>query len=50
MGLGVGLAGHAHRHVLILPLSFGIEASLGDDSSSRPLTFGGGKCLVEPPA
>ena len=28
MGLGVGVNGHAHRYVLILPLFFGVEASL----------------------
>ena len=38
MGLGVGVNGHAHRYVLILPakrvfLFFGVKASLGDDSS-----------------
>ena len=50
MGLGVGINGHAHRYVLILPLFFGVEASFRDDSSSRRFTFGRGKCLVEPPA
>ena len=56
MGLGGrGVNGHAHRYVLILPakrvfLIFGVKASLGDDSSSRRFTFGGRKCLVEPPA
>ena len=49
-GWGVGVNGHAHRHVLILPIFFGVKASLGDDSSLRRFTFGGGKCLVEPPA
>ena len=32
-GWGLEVNGHAHRHVLILPLSFGVKASLGDDSS-----------------
>ena len=55
MGLGVGVNGHAHRYVPILPakrvfLSFGVKASLGDDSSLRCFAFGGRKCLVEPPA
>ena len=49
-GWGVGVNGHAHRHVLILSLFFGVKASLGDDSLLRRFTFGGGKCLVEPPA
>ena len=39
-GWGVGVKGHAHRYVLILPakrvfLFFGVKASLGDDSSSQ---------------
>ena len=51
----VGINGHTQKCVLILPaervfLSFGVKASLGDDSSSRRFTFGGRKCLVEPPA
>ena len=55
MGLGVGGNGHAHRYVLILPakrvfFSFGVKTSFGDDSSLRPSTFGGRKCLVEPPS
>ena len=56
MGLGgVGVNGHAHRYVLILPakrvfLFFKVKASLGDDSSSRRFTFGQPKCLVEQPA
>ena len=33
LGWGVGVNRHAHRYVLILPLSFGVEASLGEDSS-----------------
>ena len=32
-GWGLEVNGHAHRHVLILPLFFGVKASLGDDSS-----------------
>ena len=53
--MGLGVNGHAHRYVLILPakrvfLFFGVKASLGDDSSSQRFTFGGRKCLVEPPA
>ena len=40
MGLrGVGVNGHAHRYVLILPLFFGVEASLGDHFSLRRFTF-----------
>ena len=55
MGLGVGVNGHAHRYVPILPakrvfLSFGVKASLGDDSSLRRSAFDRCKCLVEPPA
>ena len=55
MELRVGVNGHAQRYVLILPakpvfLFFGVEASLGDDSSLRRFTFGRGKCSVEPPA
>ena len=54
-GWGVGVNGHAHRYVPILPAKrvfffFGAKASFGDDSSLRPFTFGGRKCLVEPPA
>ena len=54
-GVGGGFTGHVHRYVLILPakrvfLFFGVKASLGDDSSLRRSTFGGRKCLVEPPA
>ena len=54
MGLGVGVNGHAHRYVPILPakrvfLSFGVKASLGDDSSLRHFALGRRKCLVEPP-
>ena len=47
---GWGLTGHAHRYVLILPLFFGVEASLEDHSSSRRFTFDRRECLVEPPA
>ena len=55
MGLGVGVNGYAHRYVPILPakqvfLSFGVKASLGDDSSLRRSAFDRCKCLVEPPA
>ena len=55
MRLGVGVNGHAHRYVLILPAKrvfffFGVKTSLGEDSSLRPSTFGGRKCLVELPA
>ena len=55
MRLGVGVNGHAHRYVLILPAKrvfffFGVKTSLGEDSSLRPSTFGGLKCLVEPSA
>ena len=46
MGLGVGANGHAHRYVLILPLFFGVEASLGNYSSSRRFTFDRRECLV----
>ena len=54
-GWGEGVSGHAHRYVLILPAKrvfffFGVKTSLGEDSSLRPSTFGGRKCLVEPPA
>ena len=54
-GWGVGVNGHVHRYVLILPakrvfLLFGVKASLGDDSSSRRSAFDRRKCLVEPPA
>ena len=54
-GWGVGVNGHAHRYVLILPAKrvfffFGVKTSLGEDSSLRPSTFGGRKCLVELPA
>ena len=53
-GWGVGVNGHAHRYVRILPAKrvfffFGVKTSLGEDSSLRPSTFGGRKCLVEPP-
>ena len=52
-GSGVGVNGHAHRYVLILPakrlfLFFGVKASLRDDSSLRRSAFGRCKCLVEP--
>ena len=52
---GLGVNGHAHRYVLILPakpcfLFFGVKASLRDDSLSRRFTFGRRKCLVEQPA
>ena len=53
-GRGVGVNGHAHRYVLVLPAKqvflFSGVKSLGDDSSSRRLTFSRPKCLVEPPA
>ena len=58
MGLGGegggGVNGHAHRYILILPAKrvfffFGVKTSLGEDSSLRPSTFGGRKCLVELP-
>ena len=54
-GRGVGVNGHAHRYVLILPakrvfFTFGVKVSLGEDSSSRRFTFRLRKCLVEPPA
>ena len=54
-GLEVGVNGHAHRYVPILPAKrvfffFGVKTSLGEDSSLRPSTFGGRKCLVELPA
>ena len=54
-GLGVVVNGHTHRYVLILPAKrvfflFGAKASFGEDSSLRPSTSGGRKCLVEPPA
>ena len=53
--LGVGVNGHAHRYVLIVPakrvfLFFKVKASLGDDSLSRRFAFGQPKCLVVPPA
>ena len=53
--MGLGVNGHAHRYVLILPakrvfLLFGVKASLGDDSSLRRSAFNRRKCLVEPPA
>ena len=53
-GWGVGVNGHAQRYVLLLPakrsfLSFGVKASLGDDSSLRHFALGRRKCLVEPP-
>ena len=54
-GWGVGVTGHAHRYVLILPVKgvfpfFGVKASFGDDSSLQRFTSGRGNCLVEPPA
>ena len=54
-GVGGGFTGHAHRYVLILLakrvfFSFGVKASLEDDTSLQRSTFGGRKCLVEPPA
>ena len=54
-GGGGGVKRHAHRYVLTLPakrlfFSFGVKASLGDDSSLQCFAFGGRKCLVEPPA
>ena len=54
-GAGVGVSGHAHRFVLILPAKlvfpfFRVNASFGDDSSLRRFTSGRGKCLVQPPA
>ena len=54
-GCEVGINGHAHRYVLISPAKqvfffFGVKASRGDGSSSRPFTFRRRKCLVEPPA
>ena len=52
---GGGVNGYAHRNVLILPVKrvfpfFGVEASLGDESSLRRFTFGRRKCSVEPAA
>ena len=46
--------GLANRYVLISPakvfLFFGVEVSLGDESSSGRFIFGRGKCSVDPPA
>ena len=49
-----GVNGLANRYVLISPakvfLFFGVEVSLGDESSSGRFIFGRGKCSVDPPA
>ena len=52
---GVRVNGQVNRYVIISParrdfLFFGVEVSLGGDSSLRRFIFGRGKCSVDPPA
>ena len=54
-GGGVRVNGQVNRYVIISPsrrvfLFFGVEESLGGDSSLRRFIFGRGKCSVDPPA